>query len=153
MYQSTKTYGHEVGLSAVFRQWKAKSHCNMLHGYALSFRFVFEAMADHDSDGLDERGWVVDFGDLKDLKAGLVELFDHKCVVALDDPQLDYFKTMDGLGILDLLLMPAVGCEAFARTAFELAEQVLARGGYTPRVRVVSAECREHGANSAIYAG
>lgn len=42
-YLSTKTYGHEVGLSATFRQWRAKSHCRLLHGYSLSFRFEFEA--------------------------------------------------------------------------------------------------------------
>ncbi|SVB70610.1 uncharacterized protein METZ01_LOCUS223464, partial [marine metagenome] len=28
MYQSTKTYGNEVGLSCCFRQWRADSHCN-----------------------------------------------------------------------------------------------------------------------------
>ena len=43
MYQSTKTYGNDVGLSCTFRQWKADSHCNKLHGYSLGFRFVFEA--------------------------------------------------------------------------------------------------------------
>ena len=39
MYQSTKTYGNDVGLSCTFRQWKADSHCNKLHGYSLGFRF------------------------------------------------------------------------------------------------------------------
>lgn len=29
-YVSTKTYGHEVGLSATFRQWRASSHCRLL---------------------------------------------------------------------------------------------------------------------------
>mgnify|MGYP001588063145 CR=1 FL=1 len=42
-YKSTKTYGHAIGLSAAFRQWRADSHCKYLHGYALAVKFVFEA--------------------------------------------------------------------------------------------------------------
>jgi 6-pyruvoyltetrahydropterin/6-carboxytetrahydropterin synthase len=38
-----KTYGHELGLSACFRQHRAKSHCRFLHGYPLSFTFTFAA--------------------------------------------------------------------------------------------------------------
>jgi hypothetical protein len=42
-YQVTKTYGHELGLSCVFRQHRANTHCKHLHGYALAFDIVFEA--------------------------------------------------------------------------------------------------------------
>ena len=62
MYQSTKTYGNEVGLSCCFRQWRADSHWKLLHGYSLGFRFTFEAAQ------LDERNWVYDFGDCKWIK-------------------------------------------------------------------------------------
>ena len=42
VWRSTKTYGHEEGLSCCFRQWRAThSHCRLLHGYALSFRLTF----------------------------------------------------------------------------------------------------------------
>ena len=37
MYRSTKTYGNERGLSCAFRQWRADSHCNLIHGYSLGF--------------------------------------------------------------------------------------------------------------------
>ena len=74
MYQSGKTYGHEVGFSCAFRQHKAQSHCKFLHGYALSFKFIFEA------DELDARNWVVDFGSLKSLKGWLENTFDHKTI-------------------------------------------------------------------------
>ena len=41
-YYSTKTYGHNIGLSAVFRQPNADhSHCHLLHGYSLAFTFTF----------------------------------------------------------------------------------------------------------------
>ena len=41
-HYSTKTYGHNIGLSAVFRQPHADhSHCKFLHGYSLAFKFTF----------------------------------------------------------------------------------------------------------------
>ncbi len=40
-YHSTKTY-KQIGPVA-YRQWKAGSHCDQIHGYALSFHFEFEA--------------------------------------------------------------------------------------------------------------
>ena len=40
-YQSTKTYGNDRGFSCAFRQWSADSHCNLIHGYALQFEFLF----------------------------------------------------------------------------------------------------------------
>ena len=41
-HYSTKHYGHNIGLSAVFRQPNADhSHCHLLHGYSLAFTFTF----------------------------------------------------------------------------------------------------------------
>jgi 6-pyruvoyltetrahydropterin/6-carboxytetrahydropterin synthase len=145
MYISTKTFGHEVGLSAAFRQWKAESHCRFLHGYALAVKFVFEAQE------LDHRNWVVDFGSLKGLKSWLEDTFDHKTLVAEDDPQMDYFNALDAQGIIQMVVVPATGCEKFAEMIFECTEVWLKDNGYAPRVRLLSVEVREHGANSAIY--
>lgn len=145
-HYSTKTYGHEQGLSAVFRQPKAKSHCSLLHGYALSFSFQF---ACHE---LDENGWVMDFGALKPLKSWLQDRFDHKLLVAEADPYKDELCQLAGLRIADVIVLPAVGCEAFAQQAFEAAAD-LVWDATDQRVWVVSVECREHGANSAIYTG
>lgn len=144
-FLSTKTYGHELGLSCVFRQWKADSHCNQLHGYALSFRFVFEAKE------LDYRNWVVDFGGLKGLKKSLQHYFDHKTVVAEDDPMREDIEALQAVGIADIIIVPAVGCEKFAEFASNLATDELKQLGLEDRVRVVEVECSEHGANSAIY--
>ncbi len=145
MYQVTKTYDHNLGLSACFRQWKAESHCRLLHGYALSFKFVFEA------ETLDERNWVIDFGDLDPLKEALKRDFDHKLVVAEDDPQLDTLTMLAGVDLADVLVLPRVGCEAFAQYAHGLADNLVYLHKMNDRVRVVSCEVREHGANSAIY--
>jgi 6-pyruvoyltetrahydropterin/6-carboxytetrahydropterin synthase len=145
MYQSTKTYGHEVGLSCAFRQWRADSHCQYIHGYALAFKFVFEASE------LDYRNWVVDFGGLKPLKNLLEKTFDHKLVLAEDDPALEYFIQGHQKGFLDIMTLPNVGCEAFAKEGFMYAVNVIKNLGHADRVRVVSCEVSEHGANSAVY--
>ena len=64
-YFSTKTYGHNIGLACVFRQPNADhSHCHLLHGYSLQFRFTFGC------DELDNKNWAVDFGGLNSLIAG-----------------------------------------------------------------------------------
>lgn len=146
-YRSTKTYGHEIGLSACFRQWRADSHCRLLHGYALAIRFEFEA------DDLDVRNWVVDFGSLKGLKGLLEDTFDHKLLVAEDDPQKDLLCSLAGLGVAEVVVVPATGCERFAEMIFEVTETWLKDNGYAPRCRIASVEVREHGANSAIYTG
>lgn len=147
MFVSTKTYGHEIGLSACFRQWRAESHCRLLHGYALGVRFEFEA------DELDVRNWVVDFGSLKSLKGWLEDTFDHTLVVASDDPHLMILKQLESHGLARIVEVPATGCEAFAKLIYECAEIWLHDYGYAPRVRLRSVEVREHGANSAIYTG
>ena len=144
-FRSTKTYGPELGLSAVFRQWKANSHCNQLHGYSLGFRFVFEATE------LDDRNWVVDFGGLKGLKAKLQQTFDHKLVVAKDDPQFQVLLALQKAGVADIMVVDSVGCEKFAQLAALYAQVELELLQLDKRVKVVEVECSEHGANSAIY--
>ena len=144
MYLSTKTYGHEIGLSACFRQWRAQSHCRLLHGYALAVKFTFGATE------LDNCGWVVDFGSLKSLKGRLEDTFDHKLLVAEDDPMLQAFLDLDRMKLAAVIVVPATGCEAFAKLIFDTTEIWLKDAGYAPRVTLVSVEVKEHGANSAI---
>lgn len=146
-YQSTKTWGHELGLSCAFRQHRATSHCHYLHGYALSIRLVFE------SDELDAFNWVVDFGALKTFKQTLVDLFDHKLLVAEDDPMKDELCALAGLGLADVVIVTATGCERFAELVYQYANIWLQQNLYAHRVRVQSVEVKEHGANSAIYMG
>lgn len=160
MFISTKTYGHDLGLSACFRQWRAESHCRFLHGYALAVRLEFAA------DELDVRNWVVDFGSLKGFKQWLCDTFDHKLLVAEDDPARDYLEMLGHTSIIlpsmreferpggqlaDVVVVPATGCEAFAKLIFECGEIWLKDNGYAPRVRMHQVEVKEHGANSAIY--
>jgi len=144
-FQSTKTYEHNIGLSACFRQWKAESHCQYLHGYSLQIKFVFEA------DDLDVRNWVVDFGSLKSLKGWMEDTFDHKCLVAADDPEMGKFKVLEACGLIQMRVVPATGCEAFAKMIYEATEVWLKDNGYSSRCILREVEVREHGANSALY--
>lgn len=143
MFSVEKTYGHERGLSASFRQWKAESHCRFIHGYALAFTFTFAACH------LDDRNWVIDFGALAPIEGWLKTTFDHKLLVAEDDPELERLLELKAASLADVLVMPAVGCEMFAKAAFEYAANWLRR--HHPRVSIKSVECREHGSNAAVY--
>ncbi len=158
MFQSTKTYGHDLGLSCVFRQWRAESHCRKLHGYALSVKLTFNALS------LDENGWVMDFGALKPVKSWLQDNFDHKLLVARDDPHLDeILKIHDKFGFADVVVLSRVGVEAFAYHIGMYVQQWLNDQPWnqTPdtystlygrtRVHIASCEVAEHGANSAIW--
>lgn len=144
-FRSTKTFGHELGLSAAFRQHRAESHCSLIHGYALAFKFTFEAQ------DLDANNWVVDFGSLKGLKQKLVNLFDHSLLVARDDPKRAQLAELEMAGLARVQIVERVGCEAFAHTAWLMANSWVIEQIGIGRVRVVEVECSEHGANSAIF--
>lgn len=146
-YRCSKSYGHTEGLSCAFRQWRANaSHCHFIHGYALAFTFVFEA------DKLDDRGWVMDFGNLKGLKQRLKDTFDHKLAVAGDDPELTRFLELHEAGVADVLVFPGgVGIERFAKHAFGMAQDELHQVGEGKRVRVISCTVAEHDGNSGTY--
>ena len=151
-FYSTKTYGNDRGLSCCFRQWRSThSHCSLLHGYSIGIKLVFEC------DNLDERNWVMDFGGLKEFKQWAEYMFDHTLLVAEDDPELQLFLNMPK-NIVDLRVVPAVGCERFAEMAYKKMAELLDKSEkagtlLNPTVCVKSVEVFEHGANSAIYEG
>lgn len=144
MYLSTKTYDHNEGLSCAFRQWRAASHCRLIHGYALKVILTFEA------DSLDDRNWVQDFGGLKPIKAWLHDTFDHTLCVAEDDPEIETFRGLHALGVIDLRIVASVGCEKFAEMIFNHVHNWVQLESDS-RVRLRSAEVKEHEGNSAIY--
>ena len=143
MYRSTKTYGNERGLSCCFRQHRAHSHCNLIHGYSLGFRITFEAAT------LDERNWVYDFGDCKWIKKYLDEVFDHTLAIAEDDPELKVFKGLEKFDLANVVVMKGVGCEKFAEHVYDYISPKV-YSDTKGRVSVYSVEVFEHGSNSAI---
>lgn len=150
MYYVTKTYGHERGFSCAFRQWRAESHCRFIHGYALAFELTFQAYT------LDHRNWVIDFGDLKHYEDVLRAKFDHKLVIAMDDPQKDLLMQLDVMQAVEVRLTEQVGCEAFAEYMFHLIRKDLRlaekKPGFIQRgLDIVRVKVSEHGSNSASF--
>lgn len=141
-YVSTKEY-KDLGPVA-YRQWRADSHCNLIHGYALSFKVEFEA------DELDARNWVVDYGSLRSFKDLLEDWFDHTLLVAEDDPEIETFRLLGEKGLAKLTFVERTGCEGLAQFLFDYLEEIwLPENGYKPRVNVRRVEVRETGANMA----
>jgi len=105
-YVSTKEYIDEF--ACAYRQWRADSHCNILHGYSFSMKFYFG------TNELDARNWCADYGGLKELKKVLQDQFDHTTLCSSDDPHLDWYKEAERRGIMKLTILPRLGCEGLA---------------------------------------
>lgn len=172
-YLSTKKYGNDRGLSCTFRQWRSThSHCSLLHGYSIGIELVFE------SETLDDRNWVMDFGGLKAFKEWAEWMFDHTLIIAKDDPEYATFIALNKIqggfknkGLVDLRIVDGVGCEKFAELAYRTMNEILEayqkghgwthpdgrvfEARYTTGlgVRLRSAKVFEHDANSATYEG
>ena len=141
-FYSGKTYTHATGHSCAFRQWRADSHCNLIHGYSLQFEFTFGC------DHLDERNWAVDFGGLKPLKEWLKHMFDHTYLVARDDPEMETVQMLNDKGLIDMRVVDATGCERFAEMAFDEANEIV-KVISSGRCWVQKVTVKEHDANSA----
>jgi 6-pyruvoyltetrahydropterin/6-carboxytetrahydropterin synthase len=143
-----------------------------MHGYSIGIKLVFE------SETLDDRNWVMDFGGLKAFKEWSEWQFDHTTVIAKDDPEYKTFVELNriqggfkNMGIIDLRTVDGVGCEKFAELVYRVMNEILvayqegrswthpdgrifeARYPVGQGVRLRSAEVFEHAGNSAIYEG
>jgi len=131
--------------STAFRQWRADSHCKLIHGYRLQCKLWFTA------DELDDKNWIYDFGGCREIKKLLEKQFDHTTVVAADDPELDTFKLMSDKGMIDLRIAEkGVGIERTAEWVYETTNKFVT-DQTDNRVRVIKVEVWEHEGNSAIY--
>ena len=131
--------------STAFRQWKADSHCKLIHGYRLQCKLWFTA------EELDDKNWIYDFGGCKEIKNLLEKQYDHTTVVAADDPELDTFKLMSEKGMIDLRIADkGVGIERTAEWVYETTNKFVTEQTDN-RVRVIKVEVWEHEGNSAIY--
>lgn len=140
-FTSSKTYRN---LPCAHRQWKHDGHCAYIHGYSRQYTFYFEARE------MDKHGWVVGFGDLKNLEKYLLEMYDHTLIIAEDDPELSTFKELNKKGLCDLRVVPEASLESSAKAALMKANDILleiTKG----RASCFKVEARENDKNSAIY--
>lgn len=147
-FVSTKTYSSERGFSVAYRQWRADTHCNRLHGYALGFHFEFEC----DEGDLDARNWVCDFGGFRTLKEKLDDWFDHTCLVAADDPEFDLFEDLHDKKLIKMVVVDRTGCEGLSKFLADYIREIwIPENGYEGRVSLRKVEVRETPANSASW--
>ena len=148
-YVSTKEYID--AFPCAYRQWKADSHCAKIHGYSFSIKFYFE------SDSLDARNWICDFGSLKPLKTFLESLFDHTLLASEDDPYLETFKLLESQGLAKLTILPKVGCEGLADMLYKYVNGVFIPETYgtgeAERLWCFRVEVRETQSNMAYREG
>lgn len=145
-YYSTKEYKEIAPLA--YRQWRAGTHCDQIHGYALSFKFEFG------TNELDARNWCVDYGSLRSLKDFIEEHFDHAFLVASDDPLREHLMKLGELGLAKITEVEKTGCEGIADLLYEyINTDWLKYNGYAGRVWCTRVEVRETAANMAYRTG
>ena len=144
-YKSTKKLGP---ISVGHWQWKDQGHCAWVHGYGRYIQFTFEGELDH-------RQWVMDFGDLRDVKQWLEDQWDHRLLLASDDPHISDFQKMHELGTMNINIMDVTkgwgpGIEASCKFVFDHVSPLIDKKT-EGRVKLVQVEIWEHERNSAVY--
>jgi 6-pyruvoyltetrahydropterin/6-carboxytetrahydropterin synthase len=143
---STKKFGP---ISTSHRQWRAQNHCSFGHGYSRYIQFVFGCT------DLDDKMWVQDFGGLKDVRQWIELQWDHRLLLASDDPLLPQFSELHNLGGVNINVMDVTkgwgpGIEASARHIYDHVQPYIHQNS-EGRVWIESVEIWEHENNSAIY--
>ncbi len=118
-------------------------HCRLLHGHDMAVEFTFAA---HQRD---ENGFIVDFGKVKYIKEWLEFNFDHKLLIAADDPEIPYFEDMNLRGLCDLRVIPGTSAEHIAEYIFEHVTELL-KLNEGKRVWLTSVRVWEDTRNSAL---
>lgn len=150
-YKWVSTKEYVDAFPVAYRQWRADSHCSLIHGYAFSMKFYFG------TNELDARNWSADYGGLSELKAVLQEQFDHRLLVASDDPELDTYKLLESKGLAKLTILPKLGCEGLADMLYKYINGVYIPQywgeGEAARLWCFKVEVRETQSNMAYREG
>ncbi len=139
VFESSKTFRN---YPCAHRRHRHDGHCAWIHGYSRSFTFWFRCSQRTDN------GFVMDFGDLKPVKAWLEDHFDHTMLIDADDPLLPDFQALDARGACKLIVFDDVGMEGTAQFVMAWAGEWVQRAT-DGRVWLHSVEVRENDKNSA----
>lgn len=150
-YKYTSTKEYVDAFPCAYRQWKADSHCNLIHGYSFTVRLFFG------TNELDVRNWAADYGGLKELKSFLENLLDHRLLVAEDDPEIETFKELEKKKLAKLTILPKLGCESLADMLYRYINSVFIPDNWGPgeaeRLWCYRVEVRETQSNMAFREG
>lgn len=154
MFKSTKKFGP---ISTCHRNWHAACnvnrdsvHCSYIHGYSRYIELTF-------SGDYDDCQWVVDFGDLKDVKKWLETNWDHAVLVASDDPELETLQELDSKGLIKLTVIDVnnnlewgPGMEGSCKHVYDSIMPIITEKT-NGRAWISKVQIWEHENNSAIY--
>jgi 6-pyruvoyltetrahydropterin/6-carboxytetrahydropterin synthase len=144
VFSTTKLFDD---LPCVHRTWQHPGKCAYLHGYERSFEVEFACTT------LEEgTGFVVDLGDLKEVRSLLQAQFDHTTLIASDDPEREVFERLDRSRVIDLRIMESTGMEGSAEWVYDTVNQYI-RERTAGRVWVVAVTSRETRKNSVLLRG
>lgn len=150
-YKYTSTKEYVDAFPCAYRQWRADSHCQFIHGYSFSIKLYFG------TDELDVRHWAADYGGLRELKTVLEEQFDHCLLVSEDDPELDWYLEAQKRGVAKLTVLPRLGCEGLADMLYKYINGVFIPDMWGPseaaRLWCYRVEVRETQSNMAFREG
>ena len=150
-YKFTSTKEYVDAFPVAYRQWRADSHCNLIHGYSFSMKFWFG------TNELDARNWAADYGGLTELKHFLQDKFDHTLLVAQDDPELETYKVLESKNMAKLTVLPRLGCECLADMLYKYINAVFIPDMWGPgeaaRLWCYRVEVRETQSNMAFREG
>lgn len=134
-------------LPCTHRSWAHDGKCAFLHGYERSFEIEFGCR-----ELEPKTGFVIDFGDLKEVRTLLQDQFDHTTLVAADDPQRELFEGLSRAGVVDLRVMDHTGMEGAAEWVHEQVDRLVSERT-SGRVRVRRVVARESRKNAVVFQG
>lgn len=141
-FTSSKSY---YNYPCAHRQYRHDGNCAKIHGYSRSFSFVFGVKT------MTKEGFIVDYGDLDEVKHHLDYMYDHTLVLDENDPFMDMFKTLEQAGVCDIRTQPlGPGMEGTAHYLCEWVDEWL-RKKSKGRAWVISVEARENDKNGSTY--
>lgn len=148
----TKDFGK---YPAAHRQFSHAGHCRFVHGHDWGFEVCLASVSDADgavvNSGLDDNGFVFDFGQFQPIKEWLRQMFDHTCLISEADPQLATFRELNEQGLIRLIVLPSVSCEGLAVLFFRAMVDFTVKQGVADRVQVRSVTVHEDDKNSVTY--
>jgi 6-pyruvoyltetrahydropterin/6-carboxytetrahydropterin synthase len=125
------------------RQHHHAGHCAQIHGHNWAITLTFACREP------DVNGFVVDFGELKYLKAWIDKHLDHACLFNEDDPEKDALLASAN-HLFKTYILPNCSCEGLARHIYEVFNPLVLKQT-DDRVWIIQVEIEEDSKNSAAY--
>jgi 6-pyruvoyltetrahydropterin/6-carboxytetrahydropterin synthase len=95
-----------------------------------------------------ELGWVVDFGDLRNVRDQLEQQFDHTTLIDPSDPFMSSFEELDKSGVISMRVMDPT-MEGMTLWVRDLVQSWTS--GRYPNAQLIRVTCWENEKNAASW--